>query len=92
MHQGVNYQDFLKWVGLLFGHPLIITKWTGGFFSQKFAIWPPPPTITQKRVVTYIDRLSNAVFEPTLLPKICSLLIFKMNPDITDLSWKNTVN
>ena len=49
MHQGRNYQDFLKWRGIFLGHSLIITKWTWGFFSQKFAIRLPP----SKRVWHY---------------------------------------
>ena len=44
IHQGENYQDFLKWGG---GGEVDLR----GFFP-KFAIWPPPPpTIIHKRVV-----------------------------------------
>ena len=46
MHQRKNYLDFLKWgggwwLGVFLCHSLRITKWTWGFFPQKFAIWPP---------------------------------------------------
>ena len=46
MHQGGNYQDFLKlkiegWG--IFSHSLIIIKWTWGVFFPKCAIWPPSP-------------------------------------------------
>ena len=52
MHQGRNYQDFLEWRGIFLGHSLVITKWTWGFFSQKFAIWLPL-SIRHKRVKHY---------------------------------------
>ena len=56
MHQGENYQDFLKLGGVFLGHSLIIIKWTWGVFFQKFGIWHPPlfpptiSTIKHKRV------------------------------------------
>ena len=33
-----------RWKIMFLGHSLIIIKWTWGFFSPKFAIWPAPTT------------------------------------------------
>ena len=45
IHQGGNYQDFLKWWGMFLGHSLI-TKWTWESLTPKSAIWPSLPTPT----------------------------------------------
>ena len=41
MHQGENYQDFIKWGGGggILGHSLVIIKWTWEVFFPKFGIW-----------------------------------------------------
>ena len=62
MHQGKNYQDFLKWRRLLLGHSLIIIKWTWGVFFPKifqFVSWPP--TIRSKRVIYYCRLITIPV-------------------------------
>ena len=43
MHEGGNYQDFLKWGrGVFLGRSLIMIKWTWGFFSQNLQFDPSP--------------------------------------------------
>ena len=72
MHQGRNYQDFLEWRGIFLGHSLVITKWTWGVFSQKFAIWLPP-SIRHKRVWHY--RTDHKQKQNFTTSKLCDLIL-----------------
>ena len=47
--------------GVFLGHSFLIIKWTWEFFSKKFAIWPPSPTL-QLRIKEYpnVRRLFEA--------------------------------
>ena len=69
MHQGENYQDFLKQEGVVSGYSLIIIRWIWGFLFLKFAIFaicpvssPLLPTIRHERVLKKKSSTSDASF------------------------------
>ena len=100
MHQGENYQDFLKW-GVVLGHSLQIIKWTWGFFSQNLKFDPPPLYNYHflKLTVKWIFTWKFEAFVPfrrkmTALPifsKICQKRIligrYYLTPQITGVSF-----
>ena len=69
MHQGENYQDFLKLGGeLLLSRSLVIIKWTCGFFSKNLQFDPLLPKVRHKRVLwsftsANLDAVSQEIFK-----------------------------
>ena len=69
--QWANYQVFLKWGRVFLGHSLIIIKWTWGFFSPKFVIWPSYFVNTKKIVCRGKSQaLSKSIFRGNLVTQM----------------------